>query len=99
MNSPLPRPFAERAALLEYFLGLDREADSDFRRAVEYLKDLIAEQLFTLLDAGSYITKLPKAEHEAPDWQAAMEALILVATLGRPATPAGYHSHDSAGII
>ena len=23
--------------------------------------------------------KLPKAEHEAPEWQAAMEALILVA--------------------
>jgi hypothetical protein len=27
--------------------------------------------------------KLPKAEHEAPEWQAAMEALILVATLRR----------------
>jgi hypothetical protein len=33
-------------------------------------------------DAGNYITKLPKAEHEAPEWQAAMEALILVATRG-----------------
>ena len=30
------------------------------------------------------ITKLPKAEHEAAEWQAAMEALILVATLGGP---------------
>jgi hypothetical protein len=40
--------------------------------------------LATLGDAGSYITKLPKAEHEAPEWQAAMEALILVATLGGP---------------
>jgi len=39
-------------------------------------------QLFTLEDAGNYITKLPKAEHEAKEWQAAMEALILVATLG-----------------
>jgi hypothetical protein len=27
---------------------------------------------------------LPKAEHEAKEWQAAMEALILVATLGGP---------------
>jgi hypothetical protein len=36
-------------------------------------------QLVTLKDAGTYITKLPKAEHEAPEWQAAMEALILVA--------------------
>jgi hypothetical protein len=37
-------------------------------------------QLVTLRDAGNYITKLPKAEHEAQEWQAAMEALILVAT-------------------
>jgi hypothetical protein len=41
-------------------------------------------QLVTLEDAGKYITKLPKAEHEAAQWQAAMEALILVATLGGP---------------
>jgi hypothetical protein len=41
-------------------------------------------QLVTLQDAGNYITKLPMAEHEAPEWQAAMEALILVATLGGP---------------
>src|SRR6266576_3147857 len=32
--------------------------------------------------AGTYITKLPKAEHETAEWQAAMEALILVATSG-----------------
>jgi hypothetical protein len=41
-------------------------------------------QLITLKDAGTYITKLSKAEHTAPEWQAAMEALILVATLGGP---------------
>jgi len=41
-------------------------------------------QLVTLEHAGTYITKLPKAEHEATEWQAAMEALILVATLGGP---------------
>jgi hypothetical protein len=40
--------------------------------------------LVTLEDAGNYITKLPKAVHEAAEWQAAMEALILVATLGGP---------------
>ena len=28
--------------------------------------------------------KLPKAVHEAAEWQAAMESLILVATLGGP---------------
>jgi hypothetical protein len=41
-------------------------------------------QLVTLEDAGKYITKLPKAEHEAAEWLAAMEALILVAELGGP---------------
>jgi hypothetical protein len=43
-----------------------------------------SRQLVTLRDAGNYITKLPKAEHGAPEWQAAMEALILVATLDGP---------------
>jgi hypothetical protein len=41
-------------------------------------------QLVILEDAGTYITKLPKSEHTAAEWQAAMEALILVATLGGP---------------
>ncbi len=41
-----------------------------------------ARQLVTLEDGGSYITKLPKAEHEAAEWQTAMEA--LVATVGGP---------------
>src|SRR5260370_33176719 len=30
------------------------------------------------------IVKWPKAEHEAQEWQAAMEALILVASSGAP---------------
>ena len=29
--------------------------------------------------AALYITNLPKAEHDAEEWQAAMEALMLVA--------------------
>jgi hypothetical protein len=41
-------------------------------------------KLVTLGDAGTYITTLPKAEHEAPEWQSAMEALIMVATSGGP---------------
>lgn len=41
-------------------------------------------KLATLKDAGNYITKLPKAEHDAPEWLAAMEALILVAESGGP---------------
>jgi len=41
-------------------------------------------QLVTLEDAGRHITRLPKAEHQATEWLAAMEALILVATSGGP---------------
>ena len=41
-------------------------------------------RLVTIEDAGTYITKLPKADHEAAEWQAAMQALILVATSGGP---------------
>ena len=36
-------------------------------------------KLVTLRDAALYITKLPKAEHDAAEWQAAMQALMLVA--------------------
>ena len=43
-----------------------------------------SRRLVTLQDAGNYITRLPKAEHETKEWQAAMEALILVATSGGP---------------
>jgi hypothetical protein len=39
----------------------------------------------TLRDAALYITKLPKAEHDAEEWQAAMEALLLVAEHEGPA--------------
>jgi hypothetical protein len=35
--------------------------------------------LVTLRDVAQYITKLPKAEHDAKEWQAAMEALLVVA--------------------
>jgi hypothetical protein len=48
-------------------------------------------QLVTLEDAGNYITRLSKAEHEAQEWQAAMEALILVATSGGPTMFAHWH--------
>ena len=41
-------------------------------------------QLVTLEDAATYITKLPKAEHATAEWQAAMQALILVAEAGGP---------------
>jgi hypothetical protein len=34
--------------------------------------------------ASTAITRLPKAEHMAPEWQTAMEVLILVATRNGP---------------
>ncbi len=42
-------------------------------------------QLVTLKDAATYITKLPKAE----EWQAAIEALMLVARGGPTTGPRG----------
>jgi len=42
------------------------------------------EKLITLRDAALYITKLPKAEHDAEEWQAAMEALMLFAERDGP---------------
>src|SRR5882672_416574 len=42
------------------------------------------QPLVTLRDAAQYITKLPKAEHDADEWQAAMEALLPVAEQGGP---------------
>jgi hypothetical protein len=40
-------------------------------------------ELVTLEDAGTYITKLPKAEHEAPEWQAGSRGAIAGRDVGR----------------
>ena len=42
------------------------------------------QPLRALRDAAQYITKLPKAEHDADEWQAAMQALLLVAEQDGP---------------
>ena len=55
--------------------------------------------LVTLQDAGNYITKLSKAEHQAPEWQASTEALILVAESNGPTMFARIHSRESAATI
>jgi hypothetical protein len=39
-------------------------------------------QLVTLKDAANYIQKLPQAEQDVDEWQAAVEALLLVAPAG-----------------
>ena len=41
-------------------------------------------KLLTLRNAAEYITALPKAEHDAADWQVAMETLLLVAERDGP---------------
>ena len=38
--------------------------------------------LVTLRDAANYIVKLPKAEQQAPEWQAAAEVLMLIGEPG-----------------
>jgi hypothetical protein len=40
------------------------------------------EELRTLRDAATYATKLPKDEANTPEWQAAIQALMLVAEHG-----------------
>lgn len=42
------------------------------------------QPLRTLRDAALYVTVLPKAAHDAPEWQAAVEALLLVAECDGP---------------
>jgi hypothetical protein len=44
----------------------------------------LGAKLVTLRDAASFITGLPAKESPLPEWQAAVEALILVADLGGP---------------
>jgi hypothetical protein len=41
-------------------------------------------KLLTLRDAAQFIIKLPKAERYADEWQAAMQALMLVAEQDGP---------------
>ena len=41
-------------------------------------------KLIRLHDAATFIARLLKREHDAPEWQAAIEALMLVADRGGP---------------
>jgi hypothetical protein len=59
--------------------------DLGWQRAFEHPIVLAnGRELITLRDAATFITKLPKREHDAPELQAAMEALMLVAEPGGP---------------
>ena len=52
-----------------------------FKRFVDPIILPDGRELLTLRDAAEYITALPKAEHDAADWQVAMETLLLVANV------------------
>jgi hypothetical protein len=76
------------------------KAATDWSREFDEPIDLPrGRRLVTLQDAGNYITKLPKAEHMAPEWQDAMRALMLVARggptmLARIGVMRALHRHD-----
>src|SRR5260221_12949866 len=53
-------------------------------------------RLVTLEDAGNYITKLPKAEHEAAEWQAGKGSLYPGRDVGR-ADDARSHRRHAGG--
>ena len=55
-----------------------------FKRFVDPIILPDGRELLTLRDAAEYITALPKAEHDAADWQVAMEVLLLVAERDGP---------------
>lgn len=55
-----------------------------WERAFDEPIEVDGRKLVTLRDAGEYIAALSKKEHAAPEWQAAMQALILVAESGGP---------------
>ena len=55
-----------------------------FTRFVDPIELPDGRELLTLRDAAEYITALPKAEHDAADWQVAMEVLLH----GQPPGPA-----------
>ena len=58
-------------------------ADNGWRRKFEDPISLPGgRKLVTLRDAADYITSLPKKESDLPDWQVAIEALMLVSRGG-----------------
>ena len=56
------------------------------RRGINLVVLSDGRELLTLRDAAEYITALLKAEHDAADWQVAMETLLLVAERDGPET-------------
>ena len=59
-------------------------AISWFRRFDDPIPLPRGRALITLKEAAEYIQKLPKAEQQLEEWQAAVEALLLVIELSGP---------------
>jgi len=70
-----------RAAVIFHSSGWPEADEFDERR-----------KFVVLRDAASYITALPKKEADAPEWQAAIEALMLVVEFEGP-TRLPYRRH------
>jgi hypothetical protein len=58
---------------VQSFHGGQQIVDRGLGRPFEDPIKVNGRMLVTLRDAGGYIAGLPKAEHDAPEWQAAME--------------------------
>jgi hypothetical protein len=57
----------------------DEMPDTGWRRLFEDpVRVPRGRQFVTLRDAANYIVKLPKADQQAPEWQAAAEVLMLI---------------------
>lgn len=46
--------------------------------------EIAGRKLVTLRDVGEYIAALPKWDHDRPEWQTALAALLLVVEHGGP---------------
>jgi hypothetical protein len=57
-------------------------ADTGWQREFEDPIPLPDGRTLTLRDAADYITSLPKKESDLPEWQTAIEVLMLVARSG-----------------
>jgi hypothetical protein len=44
--------------------------ERDWKRLFDEPIEVDGRELVTLLDAGKYITALPRKEHDVPEWQA-----------------------------
>jgi hypothetical protein len=58
--------------------GLEIMTERGWRRPFDEPIEVDGRKPVMLLDAGEYIAALPKNEHDALEWRATMEALLLV---------------------